>query len=44
MRYSGTVMLSVIVDSQGRARSIRLLKDLDEKAVAVVQRWVFRPG
>ena len=47
-KYSGTVLLSVIVDSEGRARDIRVLKSLgmglDEKAVEAVQKWKFKPG
>jgi TonB family protein len=48
LKYSGTVMLTIIVDASGRARSIRIAKGLgfglDEKAVEAVQQWVFRPG
>ena len=47
-KYSGTVLLSVIVDSEGHARDIRVLKSLgmglDEKAVEAVQKWKFKPG
>jgi len=47
-KYSGTVMLSVIVDTEGHARDIRVNKSLgmglDEKAIEAVQKWRFRPG
>ncbi|HVW84030.1 MAG TPA: energy transducer TonB, partial [Bryobacteraceae bacterium] len=47
-KYSGTVLLSVIVDSEGHARDIRVIKSLgmglDEKAVEAVQKWKFKPG
>jgi len=48
LKYSGTVLLSVVVDTQGRARDIQLVRGLglglDEQAVSAVQRWVFKPG
>jgi TonB family protein len=47
-KYSGAVMLSIVVDTDGRAENIRVVKSLgmglDEKAVEAVQRWRFRPG
>ncbi len=47
-KYSGTVVLSVIVDSEGKAREIKVLKSLgmglDEKAVEAVEKWKFKPG
>ena len=47
-KYSGTVELAVIVDREGRARDIRVVKSLglglDEKAVEAVAKWKFRPG
>jgi protein TonB len=47
-KYSGTVLLSVIVDNEGHARDIKVLKSLgmglDEKAVEAVQKWKFKPG
>ena len=47
-KYSGTVVLSVVVDQEGRARDIHVLKSLgmglDEKAVEAVQKWKFKPG
>jgi TonB family protein len=47
-KYSGTVLLSVIVDTKGRARDIRVMRSLgmglDEKAMDAVQKWRFRPG
>ena len=47
-KYSGTVLLSVIVDAEGHARDIHVVKSLgmglDEKAVEAVQKWKFKPG
>ena len=47
-KYSGTVMLAVIVDAEGRARDIHVVKSLgmglDEKAIEAVGKWKFRPG
>jgi TonB family protein len=47
-KYSGTVLLSVIVDQEGHARDIHVLKSLgmglDEKAIEAVQKWKFKPG
>jgi protein TonB len=47
-KYSGTVLLSVIVDTEGNARDIRVAKSLgmglDEKAVEAVMQWRFKPG
>jgi periplasmic protein TonB len=47
-KYSGTVLLAVIVDSEGRARDIHVVKSLgmglDEKAVEAVEKWKFKPG
>ena len=47
-KYSGTVLLSVVVDIEGRARDIRVVKSLgmglDEKAIEAVEKWKFKPG
>jgi protein TonB len=47
-KYSGTVMLAVIVDAEGHARDIHVVKSLgmglDEKAIEAVDKWKFRPG
>jgi periplasmic protein TonB len=47
-KYSGTVMLSVVVDAEGKARDIHVVKSLgmglDEKAVEAVEKWKFKPG
>jgi TonB family protein len=47
-KYSGTVLLQLIVDVDGKAKSIRVVKGvglgLDEKAIEAVQRWKFAPG
>ena len=47
-KYSGTVMLAVIVDIEGHARDIHVVKSLgmglDEKAIEAVEKWKFKPG
>jgi periplasmic protein TonB len=47
-KYSGTVMLAVIVDAEGHARDIHVVKSLgmglDEKAIEAVDKWKFKPG
>jgi protein TonB len=47
-KYSGTVVLAVIVDTEGKAREIHVSKSLgmglDEKAIEAVEKWKFKPG
>jgi periplasmic protein TonB len=47
-KYSGTVLLQIVVDEHGNPRDIRVIRPLglglDEKAVEAVQHWRFRPG
>ena len=47
-KYSGIVVLTCIVDTEGRAREIRIVKSLgmglDEKAIEALQKWKFKPG
>jgi len=47
-KYSGTVMLAVVVDTDGHARDIHVVKSLgmglDEKAMEAVEKWKFKPG
>ncbi len=47
-RYSGTVLVSVVVDKDGLPRDIRIVRSvgmgLDEKAIEAVQKWRFKPG
>jgi len=47
-KYSGSVLLSIIVNADGKAEEIRVVKSLgmglDEKAVEAVQKWRFKPG
>ena len=41
-------MLSVVVDSEGHARNVKVVKSLgmglDEKAIEAVEKWRFKPG
>ncbi len=47
-KYSGAVMLSIVVNTDGHADNITVVKSLgmglDEKAIEAVERWRFRPG
>jgi TonB family protein len=47
-KYSGTVLLSVIIDANGLTRDIKVIRPLglglDEKAIEAVSRWKFRPA
>jgi protein TonB len=47
-KFSGTVVLQLIVDVDGKAKNIKVTRGvglgLDEKAVEAVQKWKFIPG
>src|SRR3569623_512417 len=47
-KYSGSVLLSIVVNTDGKAEDIKIVKSLgmglDEKAIEAVQKWRFRPG
>ena len=47
-KYQGTMVLSVVVDPTGRARDVEIINPLgmglDEKAVAKVSTWEFKPA
>ncbi len=47
-KYQGVVVLAVVVDENGKAQSLRIVRPLglglDEKAIEAVQKWRFRPG
>ena len=47
-KYSGTVLLQLVVDVDGLAKNIKVVKGvglgLDEKAVEAVKKWKFIPG
>jgi len=47
-KYSGTVLLSIVVDASGMPRDIHVIRPLglglDEKAIEAVMKWRFRPG
>jgi TonB family protein len=47
-KYSGTVLLSVVVNTDGMAEEIQVVKSLgmglDEKAIEAVRKWRFKPG
>ena len=48
VKHQGIVVLSLVVDAQGRARDIRVARSLgmglDEKAIEAVKKWKFAPG
>jgi TonB family protein len=47
-KYSGSVLLTIVVDESGGPRDIRVVRalglGLDEKAIEAVRGWRFRPG
>ncbi len=47
-KYSGTVLVEIIVDAQGNVRDAQVIKPvglgLDEKALEAVRTWKFKPG
>jgi protein TonB len=47
-KYSGTVVLQLVVDPNGHGREIRVIHSLglglDEKAIEALNQWKFRPG
>jgi protein TonB len=47
-KLAGTVILSLVVDTEGNPTEIKVTKGLgkglDEKAVECVQKWHFKPG
>jgi TonB family protein len=47
-KYSGEVLLSIVVDASGVPRDIHVIRPLglglDEKAIEAVMKWRFRPG
>ncbi len=47
-KYSGTVLLSVVIDANGNTRDIHVVRPLglglDEKAIEAVSKWRFRPA
>jgi protein TonB len=47
-KYSGTVLLSIIVDATGMPRDIKVIRPLglglDEKAIEAVSKWRFKPA
>jgi protein TonB len=47
-KLQGTVMLQIVVDSEGRPQNIKVVKSLglglDERAIETVRTWRFRPG
>jgi TonB family protein len=48
VKLQGTVQLRIVVDERGRAESIEVTHGLglglDERAVAAVRQWKFKPG
>jgi TonB family protein len=47
-KFQGTVVLQIVVDPNGKARDLRVIRPLglglDEKAIEAVMKWRFRPG
>jgi TonB family protein len=47
-KWQGTVVLSLVVDEQGRPRNLKVLRSLglglDQKAIEAVGKWRFNPG
>jgi TonB family protein len=47
-RHQGSVLLAIDVDVDGRVTNVRVIRSLglglDEKAIAAVQKWKFRPA
>jgi TonB family protein len=47
-KYSGTVLLSLVIDANGNTRDIHVIRPLglglDEKAIEAVAKWRFRPA
>lgn len=47
-KYSGTVLISLVVNPDGRASNIKVVRSLglglDEKAMEAVAKWKFKPG
>jgi TonB family protein len=47
-KYSGTVLLSVVIDEHGLTKDIKVVRPvglgLDERAIEAVSRWRFRPA
>jgi TonB family protein len=47
-KFQGTVLLSIVVDENGKTRDVRVVRPLglglDEKAIEAVMKWKFRPG
>jgi len=47
-KWQGAVMLSLVVDENGRPTQIRVIRPLglglDEKAIEAVSQWTFKPG
>jgi TonB family protein len=46
--FEGSVMLSIVVGTDGKAENVQVVKSLDPtfdaSAIDAVQQWVFRPG
>lgn len=47
-KWQGTVVLSLVVDDQGRPQGLKVVRSLglglDQKAIEAVEKWRFRPG
>ena len=47
-KWQGTVVLSLVVDDQGRPQNLKIVRalglGLDQKAIEAVEKWKFKPG
>ena len=47
-KWQGTVVLSLVVDDQGRPQNLKVVRalglGLDQKAIEAVEKWKFKPG
>jgi periplasmic protein TonB len=47
-KWQGTVVLSLVVDDQGRPQALKVVRSLglglDQKAIEAVEKWRFKPG
>ena len=48
MKYQGTAVMSLVVDASGAPKDLQIVRPLglglDEKAVAMIRTWEFKPA